>query len=90
MPTEAAIQRCFVIFLKNLTKFTGKTPVLEFHLIKVAALAYSVTKKETLAQVVFCEVFEIFQNTRLQNTSALMLLDQFQTAILESFICENL
>ena len=50
--------------LRNFTKFTGKH-LRQSHFIK----------KETLAQVFFCEFCEISKNTFLQNTSGRLLLN---------------
>ena len=48
--------------LKSFTNFTGKHLCLRFFLMKLQA-AYKLIKKETMAQMFFCEIYEVFKYT---------------------------
>ena len=60
--------------LRNSTKFTGKHLCQSLFLIKLQVSACNFIKKETLAQVFFCEFCEISKNTffieHLRNTAS--------------------
>ena len=45
--------------IKNVAKFTGKDQCQSHFLIQLQALASQFIKKETLAQVFFCDICEI-------------------------------
>ena len=49
--------------LRNLVKFTGKHLCQSLFQIKLQASGLQLIKKETLAQVFFCEFCEISKNT---------------------------
>ena len=51
--------------LKNFPKFTGKDQSQGLFFNKVASMPATLLKKETLAQVFFCEFCEPFNNTFL-------------------------
>ena len=64
--SEEVIRRCSIIkgVLRNFAKFTGKHLYRRLFFNKVAGLrAASLLKKETLAQVFFCEFCEISKST---------------------------
>ena len=52
-----------IAVLKNLAEFTGRHQYRSRFLNKVAGLQCGFTKKETLAQMFSCELYEIFNNT---------------------------
>ena len=58
---------------RNFTKFTGKHLCQSIFFNKVAGLCNFI-KKETLAQVFYCEFCEISNNTFLTGTSGRLLL----------------
>ena len=82
---EAAMQRCSVIgshpqvfckkgVLRNFTTFTGKHLCQSLFFNKVAGLACNFIKKETLAQVFYCEFCEIPKNAILTEHRRWLLL----------------
>ena len=61
--------------LKDVAKFTEKKPMPVSFLITLQALAYTIIKKETVAQVFSCELCEIFMNTFFTEHLRWLLLD---------------
>ena len=77
---EAVLQRCSVekAFLEILQNSLENTCVRVSILIKLQAQACNFIKKETLAQVFYCEFCEIFKNIyfkELLNTEAVSKID---------------
>ena len=64
---EAVVQRCSVkkVFLKNFAKFIGRHLVRVSFLIKCMLKGCNFIKKETLAQVYFCEFCKILRTAFL-------------------------
>ena len=80
---------------ENLAKFTGKHLRQGLFLNKVAGLrpkACNFLKKETLAQVLSCECYEVFKNTYFYRTPLVAasekLISEKKIAIAYSFVVE--
>ena len=59
---------CIKGVVRNFAKFTGKHQCQSLFFDKVAGDACNFIKKETLAQVFFCEFWEIYKNTFFYRT----------------------
>ena len=72
-------QRCSLRkgVLRNFSKFTGKYLCQSLSLSKLQTSACNFIKKETVAQMVFCEFCEISKKTFLQHVSGRLLLEVF-------------
>ena len=74
----------------NFTKFSEKHLCQSLFLNKVAGLACNFIKKETLAQVFFCEFREIFQNTVFYKTTLLAASEPIVVGLLKQSFADVL